>query len=148
MTLDVESTMALAEDEPAVATFLEEHGGRVDHSDVAVEDGIRWVSLHPRAEPQECFVARLAWSIYPHRPPSIAFCDGVGGPTNVMGAWPRIPGYRAPNDICMPFTAEGFALHPDWANGPNGWRPSPNPYLRVVTQLQDDLDCRCTGRCK
>jgi hypothetical protein len=46
----------------------------------------------------------------------------------------------------MPFTAEGLALHPEWRTGPDAWTPTPNPYLRVVTQLQDDLDNRYAGR--
>ena len=57
-----------------------------------------------------------------------------------------VPGYRAPGDICQPFTAEGFALHPDWASGPEAWSAEGNPFLRVVAQLQNDLYFRCQGR--
>ncbi len=144
MSLDVESRLALIEDEAAVLDFLALHGGMVvtDPGDEA----IRWVTLHPRATPAETYFVRLRWMSYPHAAPSVLFTTAVGGQTGVTSAWPQIPGYRPPNDICMPFTAEGLALHSEWNTGPDAWTPALNPYLRVITQLQDDLDNRYAGR--
>jgi hypothetical protein len=144
VSLDVESRLALDEDEAAVTDFLARHGGTVttDQDDPA----IRWVTLHPRATPTETYFVRLRWTSHPHAAPSVLFATAVGGQLGISSAWPQIPGYRPPNDICMPFTAEGLALHAEWASGPDAWTPTPNPYLRVVAQLQDDLDIRYAGR--
>jgi hypothetical protein len=145
VSLDVESRLALDEDEAAVFDFLTRHDGAVttDTADAA----IRWLILHPRSAPTtETYFVRLRWTSYPHAAPSVVFATAVGGQTGISSAWPQIPGYRPPHDICMPFTAEGLALHSEWASGPDAWTAIPNPYLRVVTQLQDDLDNRYAGR--
>lgn len=144
MPLDLESRLALDEDQHAVVAFLAERAGEaiIDPAD----DATRWVILHPSIQRAERYVARLVWTVYPHRPPSVLFVTDVGGQLGVASAWPLIPGYRAPNDICMPFTSEGYGLHAEWATGPDAWQIAPNPYLRVVTQLQDDLDHRYQGR--
>ena len=76
----------------------------------------------------------------------MTFLNGPRGTAGVAHAWPMIPGYRAPNDICMPFTAEGYVTHPEWRLGPHAWAATGNPFLRVVQQLQDDLDYRYQGR--
>jgi len=144
VSLDVESRLALDEDEAAVVDFLARHGGAVT-TDTA-DRAIRWLSLHPRSAPTETYFVRLRWTSYPHAAPSVTFATAVDGQIGIGSAWPQIPGYRAPSDICMPFTAEGLALHPEWGSGPDAWTPSPNPYLRVVAQLQDDLDNRYAGR--
>jgi hypothetical protein len=144
VSLDLESRLALDEDEAAVTSFLAGHGGAVTPD--PTHPATRWVTLQPRSTPTETYVVRLHWSTYPHAAPSVQFAAAVGGPTGVSSAWPQIPGYRPPNDICMPFTAEGLALHPEWISGPEAWTATPNPYLRVVTQLQDDLDHRYGGR--
>ena len=57
-----------------------------------------------------------------------------------LSGWPAAGGYRAPNDICKPFTAEGHAAHSDWATGPNAWRNTGNPFLFVVENLVDDIN--------
>jgi hypothetical protein len=144
MTLDVESRFALADDEPAVMTFLENCGG-----DVTIDEtnqATRWLTMHPRAASDESYFVRLCWDKYPYAAPSVLFATAVGGELGVMRAWPLIPGYRPPNDICMPFTAEGYAIHQEWTNGPTAWDASGNPYLRVVEQIQNDLDNRYGGR--
>jgi hypothetical protein len=148
MNLDIESVLGLAEDAPAVEDFLAEHGGKLHTGPGGREedDGIRWVEMSQRSPPEERYVARLAWTSYPYSPPSVLFADGVGGAVSQASAWPRIQGYRAPADICMPFTAEGYNLHPEWRTGPTAWKSTGNPFLRVVTQLQDDLDNRYEGR--
>jgi hypothetical protein len=144
LTLDLESRLALEEDEPAVVAFLAQHGGRIFAQ--VEEPAVRWLTLRPASESEQIYVARLTWTRHPHDPPSVTFTVGVGGDSGVVAAWPRVAGYRAPNDICMPFTAEGFALHVEWNTGPDAWVPNGNTYLRVATQLQDDLDHRYQGR--
>lgn len=149
--VDLESRLALAEDSVATDAFLAGVAGRLHpHSsgaDVATEgDGICWVELHPAADPGQTYVVRLVWQAYPHAAPSVTFVREVGGRAGDAAAWPSIPGYRAPNDICMPFTAEGYAIHPEWTTGPQVWDRTGNPLLRVVTQIQDDLDNRYQGR--
>ena len=137
--MDVESRLALADHEPAVIAFLEENEGALDR-DGAV-DGQYWLTLRPKSTPQERFYVCLAWSVYPHRPASVRFADAVGGAFGVPHAWPSIPNYRVPNDICKAFTAEGYAAHPEWR-----WSTDGNPFLWTVTVLQDDLDTKYTGR--
>jgi len=149
--LDLESRLALAEDTSAIEAFLVAVAGRLHpQSPGAAEpiedDGARWVELHPAADPEQTYVVRLIWHAYPHAAPSVTFVPEVGACPGEMAAWPRIPGYRAPNDICMPFTAEGYALHVEWTTGPQAWDTTGNPFLRVVTQIQDDLDNRYQGR--
>ncbi len=144
MTLDLESRLALEEHEPAVVAFLAEHGGRIFAQ--AGELAVRWLVLRPVTDLNQEYTARLTWVRHPHDAPSVTFTLGVGGSVGVTGAWPLIPGYRAPNDICMPFTSEGFSIHPEWRTGPDAWIPTGNPYLRIATQLQNDLDHRYQGR--
>jgi hypothetical protein len=150
-TLDLESRLALAEDAPAIESFLGPVAGRLHPQSpgaagVIEDDGGRWLELHPAAHPEQTYVVRLTWKAYPHAAPSVTFVLEVGGSPGDMAAWPLIPGYRAPNDICMPFTAEGYAVHPEWTTGPQAWDSTGNPFLRVVTQIQDDLDNRYQGR--
>ena len=136
--MDIESKLALEEHEPAVIAFLADNDGSME-KDGAVE-GQYWLTLRPRSAPQERFYVCLRWTVYPHRAASVRFADAIGGPFG-MHAWPAIPGYRAPNDICKPFTAEGFAAHTEWV-----WQTTGNPFLWTVTVLQDDLDTKYTGR--
>lgn len=150
-SLDLESRLALAEDAAAIEAFLAPVAGRLHQQSpgaagVIEDDGARWIELHPAADPEQTYVVRLIWQTYPHAAPSVTFVHQVGDCPGNMAAWPRIPGYRAPNDICMPFTAEGYALHVEWTTGPQAWDRTGNPFLRVVTQIQDDLDNRYQGR--
>lgn len=136
---DAESLANLDEDLPAVEEFVAANDGDMQ-ADTNVA-GLYWMTLRPRVEPAERFVARVAWQAYPDQPPSVLFADGVGGATNVPRAWPVIPGYRAPNDICKPFTAEGFGLHAEWT-----WSRDGNRFLWVVEVMQQDLDIHYGGR--
>lgn len=142
---DTETELNLNADEEGVVKFLAENDGLLarDPADAA----IYWLTLRPRSEPNECYIARVAWQSYPHRPPSVKFADAIGGDLSTTRAWPIIAGYRpASYDICKPFTAEGFGLHPDWESGPQAWPTKGNVFLWVVQTLQSDLDNNCTGR--
>ncbi len=141
---DAETLLNLAAHEAAVAEFLAEHDGRLlrDQQDPS----IYWLDIRPRTERHERYYPRLAWRAYPHAPASVLFAEGVGGPLGVLRTWPRILGYRAPNDICKPFTAEGYAIHSEWTAGPDAWPTEGNPFLWVAELLQYDLDNGYSGR--
>lgn len=141
---DAETLINLSDDEAAVTAFLAEHDGRLVRE--ADDPAICWLELRPAASPSERFYARLVWTRYPDDPPSILFADGVGGQLGVERAWPIAPGYRAPNDICKPLSAEGYALHPEWRTGSDAWPTEGNPFLWVAETLQYDLDNQYQGR--
>jgi hypothetical protein len=145
VTINRESELALEADAEAVATFLREHGGRLDGGEDS--SGIYWLTLVPASDPDETYFARLAWSEYPSAPPSVKFAKSIGGALDDPRAWPVVPGFRAQSfDICMPFTAEGFALHPEWAGTSEAWRSTGNPFLYVTSTLQRFLDIQYSGR--
>jgi hypothetical protein len=144
VSLDLESTLSLKADAEAVAEFLREHGGRLEVDNKC--ECLYWLVLVP-AHKEESYVARVLWSCYPGEPPSVKFATGVGGSLEDPGAWPRVPGFRPETlDICMPFTSEGFALHPEWSGTGDVWRGDGNPFLYVVATLQRLLNTRCEGR--
>jgi hypothetical protein len=142
--VSLETHLSLEADEEAVVDALSDYDGTLCRD--TETPGLYWLVLKRSASPQETFYVRVAWSAYPSAPPSVLFVDGIRGPSNVPRAWPVVPGYRGPVDICQPFTAEGFALHPDWATGPNAWRMTGNPFLYVVNRLQFDLNNKYQGR--
>ncbi len=143
--MDLESALALEEDGPAVSEFVGRNSGALERDK---DDKARyWLTVRPRSAPAERYYVCLTWSTYPHTPPSVKFAAAVGGSLNVTRAWPNIAGYRPGSfDICKPFTAEGFALHPEWTRGPEAWPATGNPFLWVVEVLQGDLDHRYGGR--
>jgi hypothetical protein len=134
----------LEADEDAVVSFLDETGGILIRD--GAEPGLYWAVLTPMSAPAERFYARIRWTQYPGAPASVRYADGVRCQTSVARAWPIIPGYRVPNDICKPFTAEGYGLHPDWKTGPTAWSSAGNPFLATVQQLQFDLNNQYGGR--
>jgi hypothetical protein len=142
--VDLESRLRLEVDEVGVGRFLAERGGRLVRRD---DDpiGLYWAVFQPAQADVAPFTARILWSIYRDRPPSVLFADGVDGVTSAVSSWPAANGYRAPNDVCKPFTAEGQALHTEWTIGHHRWRAEGNPFLFVVETMQDDID-RVAGR--
>jgi hypothetical protein len=96
---------------------------------------------------KEKFLARLLWSRYPDNPPSVLFLDPKTGASNVAQAWPTGGPFRPPTGLCINFTAEGFALHPEWTRDPlRRWLSQGNVLLRVIRQLQERLDLDYAGR--
>lgn len=144
--VDVETRLSLEADEPAVREVVEEHGFSLlaDGNDPSVF----WLTLSPRSAPAEEYFVRIAWeSGYPHAAPSVKFADRVGGRLDLSSAWPVIPGYRAgEKDICQPFTAEAYRVHPEWAGGPEAWPSTGNPFLWVVERLIGDMVENYQGR--
>ncbi|PWN02572.1 hypothetical protein DJ010_12720 [Nocardioides silvaticus] len=146
--MDYESQLRLERDAAVVAAALEAAGGHLVHRVADPDDpnapvdrpGLYWAVIQPSAPGTDPFIARVFWSVYPDRPPSLLFATEVGGPTNFASAWPAANGYRAPNDICKPFTAEGQALHGEWAAGVTAWRSDGNPFLYVTENVIDDIN--------
>lgn len=144
--MDYESQLRLERDAAIVRETLEAAGGqliqRTPGMDEAATDppGLYWAIIAPAESGNSPLVARIKWAVYPDRPPSVLFAMQVGGPTDVRGAWPAATGYRAPVDICKPFTAEGQALHAEWATGTHAWVVEGNPFLYVVENLQGDIN--------
>jgi hypothetical protein len=142
---ELESHLALGQDEPAVRELVEERGASLKRDESAA--GVYWLTVSPAKEPHEKFFVRIAWSSYPDRPPSVKFADTVGGSLDHSSAWPLIPGYRpGERDICQPFTAEGFKVHPNWEHGAEAWLGTGNPFLWVVSTLLGDMVERYQGR--
>jgi hypothetical protein len=142
---DLETLLALEQDVGTCRDLALEYGAKLepDESDPTVY----WLTLHPRDLSRELFFVRIAWTRYPDLPPSVRFAERRGGRLDVATAWPVIPGYRPGSyDICQPFTAEGQALHADWATGPDAWPTAGNPFLWVVGQLLHDMTDRFQGR--
>lgn len=137
--MDYESQLRLRRDERVVRAALEAAGGELIRREDD-PDGLYWARIQPSGTGGESFIARIQWSVYPDKPPSLLFAPAVGGLTGVASAWPAASGYRAPIDVCKPFTAEGQALHVDWGSGPNAWRAEGNPFLYVLETVQADID--------
>lgn len=146
--MDYESQLRLERDAAVVRETLGAAAGQLvhrtadpDNPDPAVDPpGLYWAVIAPVEPGTSPLVARIQWTVYPDRPPSVLFATEVGGPTDVMSAWPAATGYRAPADICKPFTAEGQGLHAEWATGPHAWSTRGNPFLYVIENLQDDIN--------
>lgn len=147
MSIDRESELNLAADTPAASQFLLARNGCL-HEPANEDHGTWWAELQPASDPAETYFARIAWTTYPAAPPSVKFANSLGGALTDPTAWPIAPGYRATClDVCKPFTAEGFALHPDWSRTNQAWRGEGNPFLGVVRELQRDLNSAgYTGR--
>jgi hypothetical protein len=140
-----ETLLNLQQDRDDVAAFLAAREGALDTDDEGA--GVYWVTLSPRSAPTETYYAMIAWDSYPFAPPSIKFGDGIRGPLVVNRAWPVIPGYRTGSfDICKPMTKEGYAVHPEWAQGSTAWVSDGNPFLWIVEMLQFHLDNEYQGR--
>ncbi len=142
---DHETLLNLQQDEREVAVFLAEHGGALDTAEAGA--GVYWTTQSPRSARAEQYSARIAWDAYPFAPPSVKFGGGIRGSLTANSAWPVIPGYRTGSfDICRPMSKEGYALHPEWAQGSTGWVSDGNPFLWVVQQIQFHLDNEYQGR--
>jgi hypothetical protein len=144
VAIDKESELNLAADINVVSKFLLKNSGSVTIADS--DHGLYWFTLRPKSDIDNAYYARIEWSSYPHNPPSIRFVSEAGSSDSSPSAWPVIPGYRAPNDICKAFTAEGYNTHPEWRTGPESWSAKGNPFLFVAHILQTDLNNNYGGR--
>jgi hypothetical protein len=128
---------------------------------LSCEDAARWKLEKPGSlevyaamssvhYPEELFQARLLWTDYPGRPPSLKFRDPATGQLDLPRAWPVVRGFRPQNlDACVSWCQEGFAFHPEWEKDPQyRWDSKGNVLLKVLRILQDELDNHCGGRFK
>lgn len=105
------------------------------------------VDLSPLSHPEQLFQACLLWEVYPDLPPSLVFRDPATGRTDIPRAWPTGGPFRPTSGLCVNYTKEGFALHPEWATDPRlKWRTTGNAVLKVIRLLQDDMDNHFSGR--
>lgn len=107
-----------------------------------------WVTLSPAGASGEQFQARLLWSAYPDRAPSLKFRDPATGRLDLTSAWPQATGLRPGSlDACVNWTAEGLALHPEWQGDLRyRWDSRGNVLLKVLRLLQETLDESFQGR--
>jgi hypothetical protein len=107
-----------------------------------------WVAVSPVGSEADVFIARLLWLDYPgDRPPSVKFVEPETGRLDVAKAWPMANGFRPGSyDICANWTAEGFAVHPEWTSSDNRWNAAGNVVLKVTRFLQQELDNSYSGR--
>ena len=68
--MDLESTLALAHDQPDVLAFLQANDGTLERDDT--EPGVYWTTMRPRATPSERYYVCIRWMIYPHAAPSVS----------------------------------------------------------------------------
>jgi hypothetical protein len=106
-----------------------------------------WATFTPAQYATERFQARLAWDRYPDQPPSVLFRDPTSGRLDVPSAWPLGGPFRPMIGLCVNYTREGFALHPEWVNDPKlRWRADGNVLLKVIRMMQDSFDTEYAGR--
>lgn len=116
-------------------------------------DALRWnlerhaqlgvlVTTSPASAPDEIFEAQLVWLAYPSGLPSLKFRNLETKSTTDKTAWPVCSGFRPDSfDSCVHWTAEGHAIHPEWATSEaHRADPSGNPLFRALCFLQDTLD--------
>jgi hypothetical protein len=95
----------------------------------------------------ESYTLRFVAAGYPDSAPSIKPIDPETRSSDVRTAWPDCDGFRVPTDLCMPLSAEGYAVHPEWPNDPAlRWSSTGNPLLRVLEELQIQIDNRARYR--
>jgi hypothetical protein len=106
-----------------------------------------FVVMHPKSDPTEQYKSHLRWSGL-FAPPSLKFVDLSSGAENIPSAWPRCFGFRPTNlDACLPWTAEGQALHPEWANSMKNSFPKVDAPLQfALLNIQASLDKSYSGR--
>lgn len=105
-----------------------------------------FATMHPRTDPSSYFRAHFRWSDL-FKAPSMKFVDlGTGSETSPL-AWPRCFGFRPGSmDACLPWTAEGHALHPEWAASSNAFPKVDAPVQFALLMLQASLDSTYQGR--
>lgn len=141
------SKLNFADDLAAAREVHDAHRWALDHRG----DLELWATVSPEGHAGDQFVARLYWVEYPgSEPPSVKFVDPATGRLDVRTAWPQAFGFRPTClDVCSNWTAEGFALHPEWRQDPRArWRSEGNALLKTLRTLVHVLDTSYQGRYK
>jgi hypothetical protein len=107
-----------------------------------------WVIMSPMNHAEERFHALIRWETYQEHAPSVRFGDPATGRLDVTSAWPTGGPFRPTSfSMCVSYTAEGFAMHPEWVRDPQRrWDAHGNGLLKVIRCLQEDLDVHFAGR--
>ena len=144
MTTDFE--LALFEEQLLEVRSLQEANRWELKRDLDVPLGL-FAVMHPISKPTELFKAHLRWSSL-FAPPSLKFVDMATGSESVPSAWPQCFGFRPGSlDACLPWTAEGHMLHPDWANSSKNAFPKMDaPLQHALLNVQMSLDKSYFGR--
>lgn len=142
--MDELSAMNLADDVAEVHETKDATRWEIQH----VAADVVLVAMSPKDHPNEKFISRWTWTVYPAYPPSLKFQDVATGRIDLTSAWPMFPGSRpASFDTCVNWTAEGFGLHREWSTDPNyRWMSDGNVLLKVLRYLQGKLDDEYQGR--
>jgi len=137
---------AIFEEELHEVRSLPEANRWILERDNSVPLGV-YAVMHPASNPNELYRARLRWGNY-FGPVSLKFINIKNGSETDSSAWPRCHGFRpASRDVCLPWTAEGHALHPEWANSVRNAFPKPESPLQFsLLHLQFALDNTYSGR--
>ncbi len=103
--------------------------------------------VHPMSKPTELYKARIRWTDY-FGPFSLKFLNMETGADNDPNAWPRCFGFRPGScDACLPWTAEGHGLHPEWKNSAvQSFPPVEVPLQHALLRVQSSLDNTYQGR--
>ena len=105
-----------------------------------------FATMHSVKQPEEQYKARFRWTDL-FKAPSMKFIDLVSGSDTNPCAWPRYFGFRpACLDACLPWTAEGQHLHPEWAQSVNAFPKVEVPVQFALMNLQFALDTSYEGR--
>lgn len=141
-----ELELALFEDELVSVQRLPEATRWKLERDATYSLGL-FAEMHPLSNPSELYKARICWSDY-FGPFSLKFINMMTGSETDPAAWPRCFGFRPTSfDACLPWTAEGHALHPDWKNsGVNAFPKVDAPMQFALLQVQFSLDNTYKGR--
>jgi len=137
---------ALFEEELQAVRGLPEASRWQIERDDAVPLGL-FAVVHPIAEPAELYRARIRWTDY-FGPFSLKFINLATGLDNDPSAWPQCFGFRPGClDVCLPWTAEGQALHPEWRTSVTQAFPKVEvPMQFALLQLQFSMDNTYQGR--
>jgi hypothetical protein len=89
----------------------------------------------------------LRWTNY-FGPFSLKFVNITTGADTDPQAWPRCFGFRPGSlDACLPWTAEGHSLHPEWKNSSTQCFPTVDaPMQHALLRVQTSLDTSFQGR--
>lgn len=103
--------------------------------------------MHPKSKPAELYRARLRWKTL-FGAFSLKYVHFQTSADNDPTAWPKCFGFRPGSlDACLPWTAEGHGLHPEWEGTVTGSFPKvERPIHFAVLQLQLSLDNSYEGR--
>jgi hypothetical protein len=103
--------------------------------------------MHPISKSTELYKARIRWTDY-FGPFSMKFINTETGVDTDPKAWPRCFGFRPGSlDACLPWTAEGHTLHPEWKNsGANAFPRAELPLQHALLRIQLALDTSYEGR--